>query len=455
MIAMSRPVRLHTYITFFGDLFILVGSLPLTLLVRYREIPSEELIIQHLIPFSLLFVVWLAVFFIAGLYDSHISLERKRIPGAVLQLQAVNVLLAALYFFLIPSDIAPKTNLLLYLIISTVFISSWRLFLFPHLSIGKASRAVIVGVGSEARMLGSVLNENPHFTFICADVFDLSRYPSISDLEKHLSAYLSEHDDIEYIIGDVHGPNAQALAKLYYNLAFLKHDVQFLSIHQVYEQVFHRLPPQMLGEQWLLENISSGPRYLYDALKRLIDILGALTLSVVAVPLCVLVALLMKLVDQGPLFYFAERVGQFNQPIRIVKFRTMTGMDVGDEALQTQHVVTPFGKILRRYRLDELPQLWNVLKGDLSFVGPRPEIPSLAHVYAEAIPYYNMRHFIKPGLSGWAQINNLDVPRGGVDLERTVGKLSFDLFYLKRRSLILDIEIALKTIATVLSRSGT
>ena len=133
----------------------------------------------------------------------------------------------------------------------------------------------------------------------------------------------------------------------------------------------------------------------------------------------------------------------------------MSGRDNSADALKSTLHITRVGMFLRKTRLDELPQLFNILAGDLSFIGPRPEIPSLVKVYAEEIPYYNMRHLTKPGLSGWAQINNFDVPRGGVDVPRTIDKLSFDLYYLKHRSFLLDIEIALKTINTLLMRTGT
>ena len=136
------------------------------------------------------------------------------------------------------------------------------------------------------------------------------------------------------------------------------------------------------------------------------------------------------------------------------KFRSMTGMDSG-ETLDTTHTVTPLGRFLRKTRLDELPQLWNILHGDISFVGPRPELPARARVYAETIPYYNMRHLIKPGLSGWAQINNFEVPHGEVDIAGTIEKVSFDLFYLKGHSLLFDLEIILKTVKTMLLRSGS
>jgi lipopolysaccharide/colanic/teichoic acid biosynthesis glycosyltransferase len=129
--------------------------------------------------------------------------------------------------------------------------------------------------------------------------------------------------------------------------------------------------------------------------------------------------------------------------------------DHGDPALQKKNRVTALGRILRKTRVDELPQLWNVLVGDLSFIGPRPELPKIAEVYEREIPQYRMRHLIAPGLSGWAQINDADAPRGGADVARTRRKLSFDLYYLKHRSFGLDLAIAFKTFRTLLSFSGT
>jgi lipopolysaccharide/colanic/teichoic acid biosynthesis glycosyltransferase len=141
--------------------------------------------------------------------------------------------------------------------------------------------------------------------------------------------------------------------------------------------------------------------------------------------------------------------------MHLYKFRSKNGSDSSHAALKSELRDTRVGIILRKTRIDELPQLINVLKGDLSFIGPRPEIPSLVTVYEKEIPYYTMRHLVKPGLSGWAQINNFDVPRGGIDVERTIDKLSFDLYYLRHRSLMLDIEIALKTVNTLVMRTGT
>ena len=137
------------------------------------------------------------------------------------------------------------------------------------------------------------------------------------------------------------------------------------------------------------------------------------------------------------------------------KLRTMLFDDHGDPELQKKNRVTLFGRLLRKTRIDELPQLWNVLKGELSFIGPRPELPKIAEVYEREIPFYHLRHLIAPGLSGWAQIHDYNVPRGAADIEKTRRKLSFDLYYLKRRSFGLDLAITLKTLRALLSLSGT
>ena len=129
--------------------------------------------------------------------------------------------------------------------------------------------------------------------------------------------------------------------------------------------------------------------------------------------------------------------------------------DHGDPDLQKKNSVTTFGRFLRKTRIDELPQLWNVLVGELSFIGPRPELPTIAKTYELELPQYWMRHMITPGLSGWAQFHDYDAPRGGADVPRTRRKLSYDLYYLKRRSLTLDLAIALKTVRALLALSGT
>ncbi len=437
-----------------GDIIAFIGALFVTLALRYGEWPREEIFFEHLGPFAILSVLWAMIFFISGLYDTQVALFRKRLPDLILKVQVINTLLAALFFFLFPVGITPKTTLALYLVVSTSLIVLWRLFLFPRLSSGNPMRAVVIGEGKETEDLVRVLNDNPHFDFISAEVIDPRNYVDTNMLHGRLAELIGDKG-IDILIGDMRPQYIQKLAPLYYTLTFLHTDIRFMSVHALYEQVFHRVPPSLVGENWFLENVTTqAPHYAYDFLKRSMDIVGAFIMLIPCLVIFPIVAAAIKIYDGGSVLYRAQRVGQYNRSISILKFRTMNGMDSG-MTLDTKLVVTPLGRILRTLRIDELPQLWNVFRGDLSFIGPRPEFPARAQVYADEIPYYNMRHLIKPGLSGWAQINNFEVPRGEVDVERTVAKLSYDLFYLKRRSVLLDIEIVLKTLKTLAMRSGT
>jgi lipopolysaccharide/colanic/teichoic acid biosynthesis glycosyltransferase len=320
---------------------------------------------------------------------------------------------------------------------------------------GKPMRALVVGDSEEAFAIARVFANNPFFKNIKPFLLSKKDIPDFEEFKTAMHRFVSK-GPTDMVIADMRDPFAMRLVNDFYALAFGDMNVRFFNLPAVYEQLHHRVPPSLIEESWLLSNISAGsPHYAYDALKRGIDIVGAFILLIPTALIFPIVMLAIYLEDRGTFFYTAERIGQFNRVIRIYKFRTMTGRDNPNDAMKSTLRVTRVGQILRKTRIDELPQLINIVKGDLSFIGPRPEIPTLASVYAEEIPYYNLRHLTKPGLSGWAQIHNFDVPRGGVDIPRTVDKLSFDLYYLKHRSLLLDIEIALKTINTIVMRTGT
>ncbi len=185
------------------------------------------------------------------------------------------------------------------------------------------------------------------------------------------------------------------------------------------------------------------------------DIVVALPLLVVPVIVAPFAFVAMKLEDKGGLFSHQRRVGKNNKPIDLIKFRTMTiGNDGGAwDAKIYENKVTKVGAFLRKTRLDEFPQLWNVLRGDLSLIGPRPEFPDAVKQYEKEIPFYSVRHLIKPGLSGWAQIYG-EHPHHGVDMTKTKNKLSYDLYYIKNRSFLTDLKIALHTIRELVSRKG-
>jgi lipopolysaccharide/colanic/teichoic acid biosynthesis glycosyltransferase len=225
--------------------------------------------------------------------------------------------------------------------------------------------------------------------------------------------------------------------------------VRFASLQDFYEEVFERVPLEFVNEQWFLEHVSTHPQPLYAWAKRLMDVVIALPLALISLIVYPVIWLLIRLEDGGPLFFNETRIGQGGSEIKLFKFRSMS-CEPELEARQ----ITRVGHFLRKTRLDELPQLWSVVRGDQSLIGPRPERPDYVKMYREEVPYYDIRHLTPPGLSGWAQMYQKMHPHFRPSADATREKLSYDLYYLKHRSLWLDIKIALKTIKTVLSHQG-
>jgi len=433
----------ESIILFIGDISFFLTALWLTLFVRYGSTPDSFLWAEHLLPFSILFTVWTLVFFIAGLYEKHTLILKSRLPSIILRTQVINSVIAVLFFYFIPYfGITPKTNLFIYLVFSFGLIYIWRIYLISFLGFKKREKALLIGSGEEMKELKKEVNENPRYSMVFTSSLDLDNVDAIDFNEEVLSRVYSE--DISTVVIDLRNEKVAPVLPHLYNLIFSK--VRFIDKYKVYEDVFDRVPLSLVNYNWFLENISSSSHLMYDFLKRAMDISVSFTLGLISFLVYPFVYIAIKLDDGGPMFFTQERIGRGAKNIKIVKFRSMYTDGSGR--------VTRVGNILRKTRIDELPQLWNVLTGDISIVGPRPEIPKLAGMYKEKIPYYNVRHLIKPGLSGWAQIHQEKPPKFDVGYDETKTKLSYDLFYIKNRSFLLDLKIALKTIKTILSRSG-
>jgi sugar transferase (PEP-CTERM system associated) len=231
--------------------------------------------------------------------------------------------------------------------------------------------------------------------------------------------------------------------------------VSFDHLASVYESYTGKIAVENLRPSWLIFSAGFKKSSLVGASKRLLDLLAAGLGMVIALPLMALVMLAIKLTSQGPALYHQQRVGQHGRIFTVHKFRSMRQ----DAEAATGPVwaakhgdprITPVGRFLRRSRLDELPQLWNVLKGDMSFVGPRPERPEFVADLTRQIPFYGQRHVVRPGLTGWAQVRYTY----GASVEDALQKLQYDLFYIKNLSLALDLFIILDTVKTVLLRKG-
>lgn len=231
--------------------------------------------------------------------------------------------------------------------------------------------------------------------------------------------------------------------------------LQYYNYLEFYETYENKLPISHLSPKWFLEN--TGFEIYHNNFnlkaKRLLDLLFALLIGIFAAPVIVLAAIIVKLESKGSIFFIQERIGEGNKKFNIVKFRSMTTdaeKDGPQWASKNDNRVTKFGKIMRATRIDELPQLWNVLRGEMSFVGPRPEREYFIQQLEKEIPYYNLRHTVKPGLTGWAQV----MYPYGASVEDAYRKLQYDLYYIKHHSIPFDVKVLLKTVTIVIFGKG-
>ncbi len=437
---------------FLGDVIAFSLALWVTLFVRLWTFPSIALLQSFILPFSILFVVWVLAFFIAGLYEKHTSILRNKIPGIILNAHIVNMVIAFLFFYFVPIfGIAPKTTLIIYLFVSFGFVVIWRLYGIYFFVSGKKNKAILVGGGKEMLELFDEVNKNIRYDFHFVSFVDVDKSETL-DFQKEIADKV-KMESVETIVIDIRHKKVEPVLANLYNLIFS--NINFLEMSKVYEDIFDRIPLSTLKDGWFIENISTLPKIVYDILKRLMDITMGLILGIISLVVYPLVYVGIKFEDGKELFSVQERVGENNKIVKILKFRTMTFANDGgkwkEEGLQNK--VTKFGAFLRKTRIDELPQLWNVIHGDISLIGPRPEFFDAVNKYNEEIPYYNVRHLIKPGLSGWAQIYG-EHPHHEANVSLTKNKLSYDLYYVKNRSFMLDIKIGLRTVAQLLSQKG-
>ncbi len=440
---------------FFGDLAVFAASLWVTLLVRYGQLPDQATLSGHIGPFSILFGVWLLIFYMAGLYGKRIVLFKSRLWGAILRVQLLNIILAALFFFFVPGiGIAPKTNLVLYLFISLAAIFAWRLWLFPRVTrpVARAC-AALIGGGPEARELIDEVNANPryHLSFpVTAEPHEL-----LADFDSFARKLVESH--VSMLVVDTANDDLRPLLARIYELALVTHDYQFLDFYEVYEEVFDRVPLSLLQYEWFLQNAAGNASGFYAAGKRVMDLICGLLMGLITVILIPFIWLANKLEAPGPLFIAQDRIGLHGTPMKSYKFRSMRFNDAGSSQWVGEHgdnPITKVGSFLRITSLDEFPQFLNILRDELSLIGPRNDIAGLAERLADAIPYYNVRYVVKPGITGWAQINQQYAP-GNISpqsIEETKTRLAYDFYYVKNRTLLLDIVIALRTVKRMLFR---
>jgi exopolysaccharide biosynthesis polyprenyl glycosylphosphotransferase len=411
--------------------------------------------------FYLLPLAWLLL--MVELYDAHTAVSLQKTLRGIALAALVGIGSYAVVFILNrdPGSL-PRIAVGAFIVLASVFTLLIRLsYIRLYTTSGRQRRVLIVGAGSAGMTLARVYCETnpPPFSligFIDDDFQKMDRsysgYPVIG-ASKDLLAIIDQYrvsDVVMAITGDVQGSTFQTI------LDAQERGVEVSRMPTLYEEITQRVPVHHLESDWLIRSFVDQLKVsvFYDFVKRLMDILGGLIgLALFAVSFPILA--LATLIDTGfPVLYSQDRLGKGGKPFTIYKYRSMFQNAEADgtprQASEHDQRVTRFGGLLRTTHLDELPQFWNVLRGEMSMVGPRAERAQLIAEYQKQIPFYRARLLVKPGLTGWAQVNYGYV----AGVKETGIKLEYDLYYIKHRSLMLDITIILRTISTVLSRKG-
>jgi len=434
-----------------GDIVILYLSLWLTLLIRYGTNFDFQRWQQHFWPLTIIYLLWLIVFYIAGLYELTLARNNISFYSTLSRGLAINAGLAIAFFYFIPYfGITPKTNLFLNLIILTLLFSGWRqIYNYLLKSSALLNNVLIIGKddkNKEIRQISQIIRNNPQLGYRIIKKIKTKEIQTPFDLLE-----MASQKNIKTIITAIDPHQDSKLVQSLYQCLPLK--ISFSDLPSFYEKILGKVPISSIGQVWFLENLTESQKNFYEATKRIFDMLGSFVFGSVGLIFYPLIALVIKLDSRGPVFFTQRRISQDGQIFKVLKFRSMieeAEKNGAQWADQQDHRITRVGNFLRKTRLDELPQLWNIFIGQMSFIGPRPERIEFVQRLEKEIPYYQIRHIVKPGLTGWAQVNF----HYGASVQDSIEKLQYELYYIKHRSLVLDLSIILRTIKIVLKGGG-
>lgn len=398
----------------------------------------------------------------SDLYDLRLVSDRRELFIRIVQaLSSASFILAAIYFWF-PILIIGRGVFLIAAVLVILLVVGWRLA-FEWLSdqVSPRERLLLVGTSAAAVALARELYErrqelaveivgfvDPDKGMVGAPVINPGVIGTIEDIPRIVGE--RQVDRVVVSLADARGK--LPMDKL---LEMKLDGVTFDHLASVYEEYTGKIAVENLRPSWLIFSDGFKKSATLAAGKRTLDVVASLVGLFLAAPLIGLTALAIKLTSKGPVFYHQARVGLQGKVFTVHKFRSMrTDAEAATGAVWASKEgdprVTPIGRFLRRSRIDEVPQLWNVLVGDMSFVGPRPERPEFVTQLTEQIPFYGQRHVVRPGVTGWAQVRYTY----GASVEDALQKLQYDLFYIKNLSISLDLYIIFETVKTVVLRKG-
>jgi len=438
-----------------GDVFLMYLALFLTLAIRYKDFsflpgPQTKIFLLH---FSFIYLFWILILFIFDFYNPSFLRKTSDLFRNSLIFLFLAGAIGTIYFYLQPQlAITPKRILFLDVLFFTVFLYIWRIVFIQILKFFVIKeKIIIIGAPSNfSELLNDSLKVEDYQIVAFYNPGSFNKSLSFSKLAKY--GIISEISKLKEII-DKEGVNTISFTSDFYKdekivkeiFLNLPPKLNFINFTDFYENLTKKVPLEAVNELWLLENLSRVERKIDEILKRIFDILFSILGLLITLFLFPFIALAIKIDSLGPVFYTQKRVGKDRKIFTLYKFRTMKVSENQDKELWREkdpEQITGAGKVLRKFYLDEIPQFFHIFKGDISFVGPRPEWIELAKIFEKEIPFYSLRYLVKPGFTGWAQLN---FPPS-TSIEEAKEKFQYDLYYIKNRSFFLDLEIILKTI---------
>jgi sugar transferase (PEP-CTERM system associated) len=403
-------------------------------------------------------VCWLSLYF-NDLYDFQVVRRRSNLLVHVMQAIGASCLALALIYFLAPSVSLGRGIALMASPLILMILLSWRLSANATNLLARGDeRVLLMGTGDAGISLVRHILSHPEYNmkvvgFIDEHGQDIGKSlvnPTILGATQELEEIVAR-ERIDRVVLSLKERRGGMPVRQLLNLKFAGVGVE--DVHSCFERLSGRITLEHLSPSWLILSDGFKKSPLSLAVKRTVDILVSAVLLILVSPLLPLVALAIYIESGGPIFFRQERVGHKGHEFELLKFRSMVqdAEKNGPQwAKQGDSRVTRVGRFIRKTRLDEIPQLFNVFKGEMSLVGPRPERDVFCKMLEEKIPFFNLRHSVRPGLTGWAQVRF----RYGASLEDAKGKLELDLFYIKNLSLLVDLAILFETVKVVVLGRG-
>ncbi len=458
-----RPSEQRT-ILFIGDLIVTSIALILALYFWAYQDAQLDFSIEFLQRvsgwFYLLPIGWLLL--LVDLYDVHRAANLRETSKGIAVAAIAGFVVYAVIYILSPRGSLPRQGVGAFLALAATLTFLWRLaYIRLYTDPAFMRKVLIIGAGNAGLSLVSAYRKLWPPPFYLAGLIDddpakinttIEGYPILANSDKLLDLIDEQgiSDLIVAINGEIQGATFQKI------LDAQEKGIEIIRMQTLYEELLGRVPIQHLESDWIIRSFVDETRMhgLFEVGKRILDIFGALVGILILAFLFPFIAI-VTLLDTGfPIIYKQVRLGKGAKPYTIIKFRTMRKDAESDgkaiPAAKNDPRITRAGNIFRKTRIDELPQFLNVLSGDMSIIGPRSERPELVEYYQSQIPFYRARLLVKPGISGWAQINY----GYASTVEDTIIKLEYDLYYIKHRSLLTDISIILRTIGTALGFRG-